>query len=397
MFGSLCALVFLVNFARVVYAPLLETFRAEFAATAGEVGLLATLVWVGSAALRIPTGYALTRVPRHRVVLVTGGLLAVSATLAAVTTSLEQLYVGALLMGLASGAYFIAANPLISELFPRRVGRVVGVHGTASQLAAVGAPLFVIGVFAAPAAAGLVAWPIAAWRVVFLAVAAGAVLATVLFFLTTRRASLPDAGRADRDLLVALRHQWPLVVTAVAFVGLAGFVWNGVFNFYSSYLIAAKGFGEDRAWIGLMVVFGAGVPAFWLTGRAADRFPQVPLLVAVVGGFAACLGALTVVESWVGVLVVSAITGYVVHSLFPIVDTFLLSTLPDEHRASAYALYSGSMMFVQASGSAVVGRLVDAGNSFDDVFRALAVLLVALFVAMLALYRLRWLPTDSNR
>jgi predicted MFS family arabinose efflux permease len=385
LFASLCSIVFLVNMGRIVFAPLLEPLREAFAVgSAGAVGLVATLAWLGSALPRLPTGYLLTKVPRHHVVLGAGGVLTGAAVLTATAPTLTALYVGALAMGLASGAYFIAANPLVSELYPEGVGRAIGVHGTASQLAAVAAPLFVSGVLV-----------VGTWRLTFWAIAGAAALSTAVLFVVARRATLPDAGSGDRNLLVALRRQWPLIVTGVGIIGATGFVWNGVFNFYVSYLTEAKELTPGSARTMLTVVFAAGVPAFWVTGRLADRVRVVPLMLSILGGFVACLLALTVVQSFTGILLASAVTGYVIHSLFPALDTYMLGSLPDEHRGSAYAIYSGTMMLVQAAGSVVVGTLRDAGFAFNLVFRVSAVGLVAVLVVLVVFQRLGWLPSGE--
>jgi len=172
-------MVFLVNLARIVFAPLLEPFRATFGLTAGAAGLIATLAWLGSALPRLPTGYILTKVPRHRVVLATGVVLTASAAFTASSVTVPMLYAGALLMGLASGAYFISANPLISELYPDRIGRVMGIHGSASQVAAVLAPLFVTVVLA-----------VAGWRSVFWVISAMAAAATRMAIIGLPAASM---------------------------------------------------------------------------------------------------------------------------------------------------------------------------------------------------------------
>ncbi|MFC6771948.1 MFS transporter, partial [Halorubrum pallidum] len=75
LFGSLCALVFLVNFARVVFAPLVGEFIGEFGIGEGTAGLIVTLAWLGSAAPRIPAGWALTRFSRQFVVLASGAVV----------------------------------------------------------------------------------------------------------------------------------------------------------------------------------------------------------------------------------------------------------------------------------------------------------------------------------
>ncbi|WP_435179696.1 MFS transporter [Halorussus sp. AFM4] len=381
----MCSVVFLVNLARVVFAPLLEPLSAAFALTPSTAGLIATLAWLGSALPRIPTGYLLTRVDRHLVVLGSGALLTGASAFMTVAGSVPALGVGAFLMGASSGAYFIAANPLITELYPERVGRTLGIHGTASQVAAVVAPAFAGAVVLA-----------ATWREVFAIVAVVAAAATVLFYLAARRTDMPDAGAADRDLLSAARRQWPIIVSGIAILGATGLVWNGLFNFYVSYVTATKGVGAGTANTLLTVVFAAGVPAFWVTGRLADRLPYVPLMLSILAGFVACLFALTAVRGLVALAVVTAVLGYVVHSLFPALDTYLLDSLPDEHRASAYSLYSGSMMVVQAMGSVVVGTLVDAGFGYDAVFRGAGGFLVAILVVLVALWSADVLPTGGR-
>jgi MFS family permease len=85
-----------------------------------------------------------------------------------------------LAVGIASGAYFVSAVPLIGEMYPDRVGKRIGIHGTAAQLAAVAAPTVVVVVVAATS-----------WRAVFWLLAAAALLTTLLF---RRRASLGRPG-----------------------------------------------------------------------------------------------------------------------------------------------------------------------------------------------------------
>ncbi|MFC7081022.1 MFS transporter [Halorussus caseinilyticus] len=381
----MCSVVFLVNLARVVFAPLLEPLSAAFGLTESTAGLIATLAWLGSATPRIPTGYLLTRVDRHKVVLATGAVLTGAAAFMTVADSVVMLGAGAFLMGVASGAYFIAANPLVTELFPERVGRAIGIHGTASQLAAVAAPVFVGAVLVA-----------ATWREVFTVIAVVAAGATAVFYWTARRTEMPDAGTEDRDLLTAARRQWPIILAGIAILGATGFVWNGLFNFYVKYVTATKGVNAGTARNLLTVVFAAGVPAFWVTGRLADRLPHVPLMLAILGGFVATLFALTAAQGLAVLAAVTAVMGYVIHSLFPALDTYLLDSLPDENRASAYSLYSGAMMIVQAMGSVVIGALLDAGFGYDAVFRAFGGGLVAILAVLVVLWSADRLPTGGQ-
>jgi predicted MFS family arabinose efflux permease len=337
------------------------------------VGLVASLVWLGTGAVRLPVGYLLTRVPRHRVVVAAGVVLAAAAGFTALADSVRALQAGALLIGLASGAYFATAVPLIGDLFPEGVGRAVGVHGTAAQLAAVVAPTTVVVVLATTS-----------WRGVFWLLAAGSLLVTAVLAVVVRRTGIPESAGADRDFRAALAH-WRVIGTGILMIAAAGFVWQGLFNFYVSYLTATKGVTTATASTLLTVTFAAGVPAFWLGGRLADRLPLVPYIVGLLGGFATGLVALTVVGGLVGLVAVSLLVGYLVHSLFPALDTYVLGTLPADARGSTYAVFSGLSLLVEGTGSGAVGLLTEAGYAFDVVFRGFAAGLVVVVVALVAL------------
>ncbi len=378
-------MVFLVNLARVLFAPLVQPAAADFDVTAASLGIVTSAAWLGSAAPRLPTGYLLTRVPRHHVTAATGGLLVCSSLFTAVAGSVTQLTAGAFLMGLSSGSYFIAANPLVSELFPDSVGSAIGIHGMSSQLAAVGAPLAVSAVLF-----------VGDWRLIFYCVAGAAALATMFLMWASRQTTLPSAGSADRSIRAAGRAQWPIILTGIAVIGAAGFLWNGLFNLYGDYLDVAKGIDPGTARLLLSGMFAAGVPAFFITGKLADEVPNVPLLLSIVGSFVVCVIALTVVEGVVLVGGVSLLLGYAIHSLFPAVDTYMLSSLPDHHRGSAYALFSASMMFVQSLGSGTVGLVVVEGVSYTVAFQTLAVLVGVVVAVLFALYRAGRLPAGGR-
>ena len=385
LFGTLCGLVFLVNLGRTAFAPLVETFQTQFGVGPATVGLVTTLVWMGTALPRIPVGYLLTRVPRHRVVLGTGALLAAAAAFTATAPSIRAVQVGAFGIGLASGAYFVAAVPLVGELYPDAVGRAIGIHGTAAQLAAV---------VAAPVVVAFVA--VADWRATFWLLAALTAVVTVVLAYTARGVGAVVDTDADRDFLGALRH-WRLILVGMLMVATAGFVWQGLFNFYVTYLLNAKAFTTTQASTALTVVFAAGVPAFWLSGRLADRFPTVPYILAILTVYVASLFALTEVSAFLPVLAVTAVVGYAIHSLFPALDAWLLGTLPAPVRSSAYAVFSGASLLLEANGSGAVGLLTEAGYGFDAVFRAFAFGLAGVVVLLVVLYLAGQIPGTARR
>ncbi|EMA64278.1 MFS transporter [Halorubrum lipolyticum] len=379
LFGSLCAIVFLVNFARVVFAPLVGEFIAEFAIGEGTAGLIVTLAWLGSAAPRLPAGWALTRFSRQFVVLVSGAMLTLGALGVALAPGVSTLMTAAFAIGLASGVYFVAANPLISELFPTRVGRVVGVHGMASQLAAVAAaPVVTVALWYD-------------WRLAFYGLALTAAASTAVFVAFARRTDLPDAGASDTDFVAGALSEWKLIVAGVVLMGLTSFVWQGLFNFYELYMID-KGLPPATARNLLTVIFAAGVPAFVISGDLADRLPHVPYLLGIVTTFLVGVVFVVVSSGLAAVVAASVVVGFAIHMLFPAGDTYLLASLPDGSRASAYAVFSAGMMTTQAAGSWVVGEAIEAGAGYDAVFLSLAGGLALVVVAYAVLERLGRIP-----
>jgi MFS family permease len=119
-------------------------------------------------------------------------------------------------------------------------------------------------------------------------------------------------------------------------------------------------------------------------------------MLSILGGFVLSLVALTMTSSLWAVVLVSVVIGFVIHSLFPVMDTYMLGSLPDENRASAYAIYSATMMLVQAAGSVVLGSLRSAGFGFDLIFQGGAVGLVGVLVVLLTLHAVDRLPKGGT-
>lgn len=116
------------------------------------------------------------------------------------------------------------------------------------------------------------------------------------------------------------------------------------------------------------------------------------LLLAVVAVFAGLVWLLPMVDGFWPLAVISVALGFVVHALFPALDSYLLKAVPGENRASAYALLLAATITVEAPGSVVLGTLVERGMTYDAVFGLAAAGLSAVLCGLLVAYRLRWIP-----
>jgi len=378
LFGTLCLLFALTNLGRTAFAPLVETLRVAFDASPAAVGVVVSLAWAGSAGGRPVSAYLVTRLRRERVVALAGAVLAAGAALSALAPSLAALRVGAFVAGLSSGVYIAAAVPLVGDLFPEGVGRALGVHGAVAQVAAVAAPGLVV-------AAALVA----DWRAAFWTLAVVGALAAVAVLVVARATAMPASTAPDPGLRAALSHP-RVLVAGVAVVAAAGFVWQGLFNFYVTYLVTERGFETGAANGALSLLFAAGIPGMFVGGRLADRLPTVPYLIALVATFALAVVGATLAGT-VGLLALSTVASLAIHALFPSLDTYVLGVLPAPSRASAYAVFSGVALALEAPGSAAVG-VAATRVGLGVAFRSFALALLPVAAGLAAAYRLGWFP-----
>ena len=383
LYGSLLGMVFVVNFGRVAFAPLVEPLQAAFDVGPAAIGAVVSLVWFGTALPRLPLSYVLTRVSRRRVVVVSGLVLTGAAAVTALSPDIRTLRIGVLAVGVASGTYFVSAVPLIGELYPDRVGKRIGIHGTAAQLAAVAAPTVVVSVVA-----------LTTWRAVFWLLAATALATTAVFAVGLRRTDRIQESPPARNFRGVLGN-WRVILSGMLFISAAGFVWQGLFNFYVSVMLA-RGLDTGTANALLTVAFAAGVPAFWLSGTLVDRLPTVPYILGLVAAFTAGVFGLTVLRGVLALGVLSVVLGYTIHGLFPALDTYVLSSLPADTRAGTFAAFSGLSIAVEASGSGVVGALVESGYPYAAVFRGFAGGLAVLLALSVALYWAGRLPVSGR-
>jgi len=109
--------------------------------------------------------------------------------------------------------------------------------------------------------------------------------------------------------------------------------------------------------------------------------------------FALSVAALTAVPGFLGVLAVSAVVGLSIHAVFPVLDAYVLGALPDDTRASAYALFSGVALALEAPGSAAVGAAATRA-SLGTTFLVFSLALVPVVAVLGAAYLLGRFPAS---
>jgi predicted MFS family arabinose efflux permease len=373
LFGSMLVMVFLLNLGRTVFAPFVEEFQTVFGVGPAALGVVTSLVWFGAAAGRIPVAYGLTKIARDRMLGVMGAIGVFGAVLTATAMTIGQLQLGALAIGLGTGGYFVIAVPLLGVIFPDAVGRAIGIHGMAAQLAAV---------FVGPIA--IVAIAADSWRLVFWALACTLAVATAVSVILLRGVANTGPLTTHREFTAVLDH-WRPVTIALVITATAGILWIGYFNFFVSYLLTAKEIGITRGGWLLTVMFAAGVPAFYIAGRVVDRLPALPFIYVMLGIFAVGIVLMTTAQKLPMILVVTVVIGFSIHTLFPAIDTWLIRQLDPTVRESAYASFTSASLLIESSGPTIVGLLLTYGIGYDAIFRSGAVLVLFMLLVMAGL------------
>lgn len=293
---------------------------------------------------------AVARYPRHPVMLVLAGALAVFTALTVVAPTFETVALSRLLAGLPHGAYFGIGALVASD--------VLGPGKRAQGVAFVLTGLTVANVVGVPL--GTFLGQQFGWRLAFLLVAVIFTAATVMIALFVP----PHAGDAGRTLRAELRVFRVSQVWFALGIGAVGF--GGFFAAYSYVAPVVTEVAGSPAWAVpiVLVVMGLGMTAGNLVGgRLADRDLR-RTLVSGLAGLVVVQIALALTAGWIVTLglFVFAI-GFTSAVLGPTIQTRLMDVAGDNQSIAA-ALNHSALNIGNATGAFLGGVVISAGLGF---------------------------------
>lgn len=246
----------------ILYAPqpLLPEIAAAYGTSAAAASLTVSASTGALALAVIPVTAFAGRWGRVRVMRI-GLLLAVAlAASCAAAPSIETLIAVRGLLGLVlAGVVAVAMGHVGAEVHPSGVAAAMGLYVAGNTLGGVGGRLL--------AAAGS---DLASWRPGVLAVAVGALLATVAFWwLLPPAVNDRRASGAAREFASVVRDPVVLALATVPFLLMGGFV--AVYNFLTFRLVAPP-FSLSLVVVGLVfLAYLAGTVSSASAGRVAER------------------------------------------------------------------------------------------------------------------------------
>ncbi|MFA5026954.1 MAG: MFS transporter [Candidatus Methylomirabilota bacterium] len=343
----LFALAFLVAVDMRILAPVLPSIASSLGASAGAVGLAMTSYALTYGAGQLGYGPLSDRLGRLRVVRVVGLGFCLCTALAALAATTAQFIAIRLLAGAFAGAVIPLTLVYIGDTvrYERRqtvIGRFSAVTSAAMALSA--------------AIGGLVAHFVS-WRVMLLGYAAVALLPVGAMW-RLRPEPPPDQVDATARFVDFLRDR------RAQLVYLAVFLEGGLFWGPGTYLgaFAAERHGLDQLQVGLLIaLMGVGTMlGGLLMGPIRRRWSERGL--AGLGGTLMGLAFFAIIPPWPWPALAAALLvqgfGFVcLHTTLQLRGTEISPTA----RGKAFALFAFNLFSGISIGTALLGRMVDAG------------------------------------
>ncbi len=339
-------------------------------------GLALSAMWFSYGLMQFPSGVYSDHNGRRITVVIAMVLFTASYFILGFAFSPIMFVMVLIMLGLGSGGFQTAAITMISELFPARRGRALGIQSSMGSLSGL-MPL------AAPLIASLIHW-----RGLFLIWGAISAVVIALFLNQTsgyqetqRSGSLAKSFAAGVTIFY---ERATLLMFAINII--TAFTWLGFMSFYPTYLIESKGFSALEAGIAFGILSLGGLLLKPLMGTLADRYPKKPLIGTLVLIITLASGLLVRARSLAAVVAIS-IALSTLTSVFVVITAYLMGHWPEKDRGSKLGLYRTSTILIGSPTAALIGYLATAYD-FDHAFLVLTALLaLALFILVVDMAR----------
>lgn len=361
----------LVNdFSSTVLPAFLPAVADEFDLDYTELGILAFAFTLLTGVLQPLLGNYADRNGKRRWMLIFGFVVgAVGFIAMAAAPSFWFIVLVSTLVGLGGATYHPQATAFIITAFPKRRGRMLGIHGWGGSA----------GHFLAPAVVVLVVAALN-WRIAMTLIALPMAIAAVVVRLNLPETE-PSRSATMRGVLTR-----PLVLVAITFA-VVGMVGRSFLNFFVKMLVD-EGWAETDAGILLTVILMGGAISQPLGGLAYDRFGGRAVVTVAASSTAALIAVFAVTDGAISLVAIAGIA-FFQFSLFPVGMAQASELAAPSQTGAATGVLFGTSGLLIAAAQPVVGAVAE---SADDIRVALAWLLP---LAVLGIVLARFIPTAS--
>ena len=387
-------LFFFQGITKFIYVPLVTPIESSFEVGSTEAGLLITLVYLGYALARFPSGILADIFGCPKVIAGTGLLMSASLMLVGISPNFMAMAVFSFIMGASTGLYVTAGYSYSVILGQDRFETVsTALLETFGGISGLVAPLFVVLIWET---LGL---PIS---ILFFIMAAGALLASVIFIWLAKKNNLLEAesrkqGGASGES-ASLADIWPKVKGTVAVLkepainrfiiwstlvgGFGAFAIKGFESFIPSFLHNLGGYSFSNANQLFAIVAISGLITKMVVAWAADKFGSKRILFVFYIFNFALFFYLTTAPGHIGVIATLMLFGITFKSHNTVINSYVLKVMPKEYQGTGFGLFSTLYTAIYSAGAVFTGFIADQTGNLVIGMRAAVIGVVIAFVCL---------------
>lgn len=362
---------FIGKFLRYAFPPLFDTLQTSYSVSTTIIGFIYTCLLIVYALLQFPSGILSNRFGSLRVIVAGAGIAAGGAFILSFKLPIYFLIIAVVAIGIGTGVHKTVAVGVLSNTYPKRTGRVLGVFDTFGTYGGVGASFVVTLFLVGPRPVEYIVskLPGAAWRGVFLFSGFVGLGLAVLFAWYAPKQQTQNQKNKNKDNSRFSISDYFTQFTNKQFAIFAlvtilfSFSYNGVLAFLPLFLSEEGGFSTTAANFLYSAVFAVSLVQVF-TGDLSDRTGRLPIIIITLGtGGVALLALIVLVNAGIiiiGVFIVLFALGS--HGFRPVRGLYLIELLPDDIAAGGLGIVRTLLMGAGAISPTIIGFIADTAN-----------------------------------
>lgn len=372
---SLSVAYLAIQFGRNILSPLLPAIIDDLSISSFQAGIALTIISATYALSMYPGGRLSDQLSRKTVLVAAGVVSVVGFSLLAVAVSYLPFLLGAAVLGLGAGLYWISLRALLADLFVERRGQAFGVQdslGFAGPLLAAGGAVAVLAV--------------STWHTAFLPVIAFLLCSVVLTHVWVREPYVVD--RVEFNAVATGTRVFGDQQVRRLIVGYTSgiFAMQAIIGFLPLFLQVEHGFSATLSSVGFAVLFLGAMITMPVSGFLGDRISHVPVAVGGLVLSLAGLFALVLASSSIAILAGVLAFGLGIWAFPPVIQAYLMTRFPNDSMGGDYGAFKTVYAGVGSLGPAYVG-FVAGYLDYATAFLGLVLFLVLSIVIFAGLDR----------
>ncbi len=366
---------FFQSLTKSVYAPLIVPFREAFMIDNAQAGLLVTLVFLGYAIARFPSGIMADKWSCTKVIWVGSLAMALSFWTVAVSPNYLSIAFFTFTLGVSSGLYVTAGYTLAVIIGKRKRAATA-----TAAFESFGSVASIISPFLVTAFVLYFNWP---WLFFLLG---GLLLGLTLLFFRKKKESLsleisPHNNMQEKhceNLNTATNSQGlkylfkeltiPLlifrepslrrfIIWSTLIGGLGALSWTGINSFIPTFLVEDKGYSYAVANAMFAIIAVSGLVTKIGIGWLADRFGNRLVLFCILMLSVFLFFALTLANDHRHLLIILALLGVTCLNTNTLINSYVLRNMPEQYQGTGFGLFSTLYTVIYSFGPFLTGFL----------------------------------------